>query len=274
MPPPLKKSTSPRTLPRLEARVLMRREPLIGVPCDRKQIGPHPFQAVGEKYLRALLDAGVGTPLPIPSLDPPLPWAPLLAQFDGIFLTGSHSNIEPHHYSDEPSYAGNLHDPARDATTLPLIEVALQMRIPILAVCRGMQEINVAFGGTLLQKVHETVGHHDHREDSSQPLDVQYGPAHPVQLTPGGLLAKVAGTESVMVNSLHGQGIRRVGAGLQVEATAPDGLVEAVRLDRDDSYLLAVQWHPEWRVRENPFYLGIFHSFAAAVRLRAQSRTE
>ena len=151
----------------------MRSEPLIGVPCDRKIIGPHPFQAVGEKYVRALVDAGVGTPLLIPSLDPPLSLNSVLGQLDGILLTGSHSNIEPHRYSDESSYEGNLHDPQRDATTLSLIHAAVAQRIPILAVCRGFQEVNVAFGGTLLQKVHETVGHHDHREDTTQPLDIQ-----------------------------------------------------------------------------------------------------
>lgn len=251
----------------------MRSEPLIGIPCDRKIIGPHPFQAVGEKYIRAIVDAGVGAPLLIPSLDPPLALEPLLAHLDGILLTGSHSNIEPHHYSDEPSTDANRHDPQRDATTLSLVEVAVRMRIPLLAVCRGFQEVNVAFGGTLLQAVHETVGHHDHREDTSAPLDVQYGPAHALKLTPGGLLAGIAGTDTVMVNSLHGQGLRTLGRGLLVEATAPDGLVEAVRLDTADTWLLAVQWHPEWRVTENSFYLGIFEHFAAAARSRAHSRS-
>jgi len=251
----------------------MRRAPLIAVPADRKQIGLHPFQAVGEKYIRALLDAGVGAPLLLPSLDPPVDLEALLPHFDGILLTGSHSNIEPHQYSDEPSFAGNFHDPQRDATTLSLIHIAVRLGIPLLAVCRGFQEVNVAFGGSLLQKVHETDGYHDHREDLSQPLDRQYGPAHALQLSPGGVLAQIAASASVMVNSLHGQGISRLGRGLIVEGVAPDGLIEAVRLDSPDTFLLAVQWHPEWRVTENPFYLGIFQRFAAAVQLRAQSKT-
>lgn len=250
----------------------MRSEPLIGVPCDRKIIGPHPFQAVGEKYIRALVDAGVGMPLLLPSLDPPLALESLLGQLDGILLTGSHSNIEPHHYSDEPSFPGNLHDPHRDANTLSLIHAAVAARVPILAVCRGFQEVNVAFGGKLLQKVHETSGHDDHREDTSQPLDVQYAPAHPVRLTAGGLLADIAGSDSAMVNSLHGQGIRTLGRELVVEAVAPDGLIEAIRLDHPDTFLLAVQWHPEWKVTQNPFYLGIFKRFAEAVRRRAHAR--
>lgn len=251
----------------------MARPALIGVPSDRREIGPHPFQAVGEKYVRAIVDAQVGAPLLIPSLAPPLDLDALLPQFDGILLTGSPSNIEPHHYSDEPSWEGNLHDPHRDATTLSLVHVAVRHRIPLLAVCRGLQEVNVAFGGTLLQKVHETIGHHDHREDKTQPLDVQYAPAHSILLTPDGVLREIAGADSVMVNSLHGQGIARLGDGLAVEARAPDGLIEAVRLASDDTFLLAVQWHPEWKVRENPFYLGIFERFAAAVRARAALRS-
>lgn len=250
----------------------MRSRPLIGVPCDRKQIGPHPFQAVGEKYVRALIDSGAGTPLLIPSLEPPLDPETLLESFDGILLTGSHSNIEPHHYGDEPSYEGNFHDAARDSTTLPLIHAAVQAKVPILALCRGFQEINVAFGGSLWQKVQDVPGLMDHREDSAQPLDVQYGLAHDIALTPGGLLAGIAGTKTVRVNSLHGQGISRLGSGLAVEATAPDGLIEAIRLDSADTFVLAVQWHPEWRVLENPFYLGIFRAFAGAVQARAQTR--
>lgn len=245
------------------------RVPRIGVPADLRQIGPHPFQAVGEKYLRALLDSGAGLPLCLPSLAPPLPPELLLEQVDGLLLPGSPSNIEPHHYGTESSYEGNLHDPQRDATTLPLIRAAVAAGVPILAICRGMQEVNVALGGTLHQKVHEVEGHHDHREDKAQPLEAQYGPAHAITLVPGGLLAGIAGSTEVRVNTLHGQGIRTLAPGLKIEATAPDGLIEAVALADPQHYLLAVQWHPEWKMRENPFYLGIFESFAQAVRQRA-----
>lgn len=251
---------------------------LVGVPTDRKFIGAHPFQVAGEKYLRALVDCAVGLPLLLPSLAPPLPLEDLLGSLDGLLLTGSLSNIEPHHYSEEPSWEGNLHDPHRDATTLPLLRRALAAGLPVLALCRGLQEVNVAFGGTLWQRVHETPGMADHREEREAELEVQYGPAHPVHLHPGGLLAGIAGSEIAMVNSLHGQGIRRLGHGLRIEATAPDGLIEAVALDPEvdsgsgaGAWLLAVQWHPEWRATENPFYRGIFAAFAEAVaRRRAQ----
>ena len=246
--------------------------PLVGLPSDRKQIGHHPFQAVGEKYIRAVSDAAGCLPILLPSMHPPLDLRELLARLDGLLLTGSVSNIEPHHYSDEPSYPGNLHDPARDANTLPIIALAIEMRVPVLAVCRGFQEVNVALGGRLHQKVHETPGFNDHREDLNDELDLQYAPVHSVHLAPESLLASIAGSAEVMVNSLHGQGLHTPGRGLLVEATAPDGLVEAVRLDSANTFLLAVQWHPEWKVLDNPFYLGIFQAFGDACRARAAQR--
>lgn len=245
--------------------------PLVGLPTDRKQIGPHPFLAVGEKYVRAVVDGAAALPVLLPGLQPVLPAAKLLEGLDGLLLTGSVSNIEPHHYSDEPSYEGNLHDPARDANTLTLVPLALEMGLPVLAICRGFQEVNVALGGTLYQKVHEQPGFLDHRENLNDPLDKQYAPVHAVTFNPGGVLAKVAGTPSAQVNSLHGQGVARLGRGLKVEAVAPDGLVEAFRHE-GPGFMLGVQWHPEWRVTENPFYLGIFKAFGDACRARAAQR--
>jgi putative glutamine amidotransferase len=235
-------------------------------------LGLHPTQTVGEKYVRAVIDGADCLPLLIPSLEPATDLRATLAEIDGLLLTGAYSNIEPHRYSEEPSWEGNLHDPVRDANTLNIVPLAIAMKIPVLAVCRGLQEVNVALGGTLHQKVHETPGFHDHREDKDAPLDVQYGPAHPIDLTPGGLLAGIAGGDVAMVNSLHGQGIRTLAPGCVVEARARDGLIEAIRLDAPEPFLLAVQWHPEWKVRENPFYLGIFQAFAAACRERAARR--
>ena len=246
--------------------------PRVGLPTDHKQIGAHPFLAVGEKYVRAVVDGAGCLPLLVPTLDPVLPLRDVLAGLDGLLLTGAVSNIEPHHYSDESSYEGNLLDPRRDATNLPLIPLAIEMGVPVLAICRGFQEVNVAFGGSLYQKVHEQPGFMDHRENKDDPLDVQYGSAHDIVLVPGGLLATLAGDTRAVVNSLHGQGVRRLGEGLVVEAQAPDGLIEAYRHD-GPAFMLAVQWHPEWKVRENPFYLAIFRAFGDACRVRAARRT-
>ena len=245
--------------------------PRVGLPTDHKQIGAHPFLAVGEKYVRAVVDGAGCLPLLVPTLDPVLPLREVLAGLDGLLLTGAVSNIEPHHYSDESSYEGNLLDPRRDATNLPLIPLAIEMGVPVLAICRGFQEVNVAFGGTLYQKVHEQPGFMDHRENKDDPLDVQYGPAHGIALVPGGVLAGLAGDTRATVNSLHGQGVRRLGEGLVVEAQAPDGLVEAFRHD-GPAFMLAVQWHPEWKVRENAFYLATFRAFGDACRARAAKR--
>lgn len=251
----------------------MASQPLVGLPTDYKQIGAHPFLAVGEKYVRAVVEGAGALPVLLPTLQPALPLRQLLEGVDGILLTGAVSNIEPHHYTDEPSYEGNLHDPHRDATTLALIPLAVEMQVPVLAICRGFQEVNVAFGGSLYQKVHEQPGFMDHRENPDDPLEKQYGPAHAVSLAPGGLLAGLVADAEPQVNSLHGQGVSRLGNGLAVEAVAPDGLIEAFRLD-GPGFLLAVQWHPEWRVTENPFYLGIFRLFGDACRQRAAQRTQ
>lgn len=249
----------------------MTRLPLVGLPTDRKMIGPHPFLAAGEKYVRAVVEGAQAMPVLLPAMQPALALEQWLHTVDGIVLTGAVSNIEPHHYSDEPSFEGNLLDPARDATSLPLVPLALRLQVPLLAICRGFQEVNVALGGSLYQKVHEQAGLLDHRENPDDPLEVQYAPAHAVHLTAGGVLEAVAGTGTVQVNSLHGQGVERLAPDLVVEARAPDGLIEAFR-HPGANFLLGVQWHPEWRVAENPFYLGIFQAFGDACRRRAACR--
>ena len=247
-------------------------KPLIGVPADRRVIDPHPFQMVGEKYLQALIRAADALPLMTPVLPDDVNIDELLAEFDGLFLTGSYSNVEPHHYDGEPSEEGTLHDPHRDAVTLPLARRALEIGVPVLPVCRGFQELNVALGGSLHQKVHEVAGYHNHLENKEDPLDVQYGPSHPVTLVEGGLLNRLFGEDSVMVNSLHAQGVARLADGVTVEAVADDGLIEAFRVDGAEAFALAVQWHPEWQVMDNPFSIAIFQAFGDACRQRAAER--
>ena len=245
---------------------------LIGVPADRRIVGPHPFQMVGEKYLDALIRGSDALPLMVPLMPEDVDVDELLGRFDGIFLTGSYSNIEPHHYDGEPSEEGTLHDPHRDAVTLPLARRALETGVPLFAVCRGFQELNVALGGTLHQKVHEVPGYHNHLENKDDPLDIQYGPSHTVNLADGGLLRELAGSDQVMVNSLHAQGVARLADGVSIEAVADDGLIEAFRVDGVPGFALAVQWHPEWRAMENEFSTAIFKAFGDACRVRARQR--
>jgi putative glutamine amidotransferase len=195
-----------------------------------------------------------------------------LSTLDGILLTGSPSNVEPFRYLGPPSDPDTLHDPHRDETTLPLIPRAIAAGVPLLAVCRGFQEMNVAFGGTLWQKVQDVPGMLDHREDKEQPLDVQYAPAHEVELARGGFLQGLAGMDRVMVNSLHSQGVQTLGSDLEIEARAPDGLIEAVRVRSAPGFALAVQWHPEWQVLKNPLSRAIFAAFGDAARARNNAR--
>ena len=232
-------------------------------------VGAQPFHMVGEKYARAVLDAAGAAPLLIPSLADELGFDELLQRLDGLLFTGSPSNVEPHLYEGAPSAPGTLHDPARDATTLPLIRKAVRAGVPVFGICRGFQEMNVAFGGTLHQRLHEVPGHLDHRDDETQPLEVQYGPAHDVTLEPGGVLRALAVSDRIQVNSLHNQGIDRLGAELAVEARAPDGVIEAFRVRDAQRFALAVQWHPEWKVMSNPFSRALFAAFGQASRERA-----
>ena len=229
-------------------------------------IGPHPFHAVGEKYIAAVRDGANALPLLIPVLDKPLDLAEILETVDGIFLTGSPSNVAPKRYGGAAPRDGVLQDERRDATTLPLIRAIVDHGMPLLAVCRGFQELNVAYGGTLHQHVEEVPGRIDHREDKTASLDVQYAPAHDVTLTPGGLLERVAGRTTAKVNSLHSQGIDRLGEGLVVEATAPDGQIEGVRVKDARAFALGVQWHPEWCFWENDFSKALLSAFGEAMR--------
>ena len=246
------------------------RKPVIGVPADRRLLGSHWFHCAGEKYLTALVEAAGVVPLVVPAFGARLELEVLLERCDGVLLTGSPSNVEPHHYAGAPSAPGTWHDPERDATTLPLIPRAVASGLPVFAVCRGFQEFNVAFGGTLHQRLHELPGMLVHKEDETRPLAEQYGPSHEVLLTPGGLLAGLAGRERVCVNSLHSQGIDRLGAGLVVEARAPDGVVEAVRVAAAPGFAAAVQWHPEWQVMQNDFSRALFAAFGDAARAHAR----
>lgn len=248
----------------------MARMPVIGVSACTTQIGHHLFHIAGDKYLRAAAIAGL--PMVIPALGSLTDRQALLESVDGLIFTGSPSNVEPHHYQGPASEAGTRHDPARDSTTLPLIREAVAAGIPVFGICRGFQEMNVAFGGSLYQKVHEAGPFRDHREQPDDPVDMQYGFRHPVHVQSGGLLADIGLAGEINVNSLHGQGVERLGPGLRIEALAPDGLIEAFSVEGAASFALGVQWHPEWQVHQHPEYLTLFEAFALACLTRSRQR--
>jgi putative glutamine amidotransferase len=241
------------------------RRPIVLVPACVNQIGAHPYHTAQLKYVAAVSDGAHCAPLIIPALGAATDIEALLAVADGVMLTGSPSNVHAGLYGEALLDPSLPLDAARDATTLPLIRAAIQRGIPLLAICRGFQEVNVALGGTLHQAVHHMAGMADHREQKSHTLEQQYAPSHRVLLDPGGRMAQIlGGVSEIMVNSLHGQGINRLAPGLAVEARADDGLVEAYRVADAMGFTLAVQWHPEWRFSENPDSIKLFTAFGEA----------
>jgi putative glutamine amidotransferase len=229
----------------------------------------HAHHRVSEKYVLALADAAGVCPVIIPPLGDDADIATLIARLDGVFLTGSPSNVEPHRYDGGASATPDSHDPARDAVTLALVRAAVAAGVPLLGVCRGIQEINVAFGGTLLQEVHADSRHMDHRMRRDVPYDWKYRPAHAVDLVPGGLLERIGGSGPHLVNSLHGQAIDRPGDRVVVEARAADGVIEAISIANAPAFALAVQWHAEYPRPIVGLNRSIFEAFGQAARDRA-----
>lgn len=248
--------------------------PIILVPADRRLRGGQYWHMAGEKYLSALAEVSGVWPLVCPALPhPSLSVAALLASVDGILLTGSVSNVTPSWFGEEVADPALPLDAERDDLSFELVRQALMLGVPLFGICRGMQELNVALGGSLHQQVHQLAGMLDHRDDPSTPLDVQYGPAHDVIFEPGSMLGSwVPGKARTRVNSLHGQGIARLAERLQVEARAPDGLIESVSVRDVGTFALAVQWHPEWRAAQDPLSRQLFERFAEAARDRQRKR--
>jgi putative glutamine amidotransferase len=230
-----------------------------------------PYLVLGDKYARALRRCANAQALLLPLADP-LEVPHWLQMVDGVMLTGSPSNVHPSHFGETVADTSLPLDQERDALTLALVRACVEQAVPLLGICRGFQEMNVALGGSLLQQVHLTPGKNDHRDPAHEPAEVQYAPSHEVQLTPGSLLAELAGGLRVKVNSLHGQGVGRLAEGLQAIAHADDGLVEAFEVKDAPGFTLGVQWHPEWRCHENPFYTAIFQAFSLAMQQRRQQR--
>lgn len=244
--------------------------PIIAVPMCVKFIDGQNYHTVGEKYLTALIDGAGAYPLSYPALGPALPVEALLDHVDGVLFTGSPSNVAVEHYNGDPDRDDSPQDPGRDAVTLPLIRAALARDIPLFAICRGFQELNVALGGTLHTRIHEQPGKLDHR-GADGPYDAIYAPAHKLHLEASSQFAKMLGTEETVINSVHWQAINRLGDGLVVEGRAPDGVIEAVRVS-GKRFAMGVQWHPEYRCVDNPDSMQLFRAFGAAARAYATDR--
>lgn len=236
----------------------------VGIVCDRHVVDEMPMHTANDEYIRAIRDGAGALPLLIPSSDVPLNPSDVLAAVDGLLFTGAPSNVAPRHYGAS-ARPGTRLDEIRDATTLPLLRAATEAGTPLLAICRGFQELNVALGGSLHQHVHDIPGHLDHRAPQNASRDAEYAPAHGVTIAPDGVLARLSGQREAMVNSLHHQGVDRLASSLRVEATAPDGLIEAISMPGAKGFLLGVQWHPEWDFAKDGLSRAIFRGFGDAL---------
>ena len=247
-------------------------KPLVWLPACHRNLDlsdPGGYTVLADRYAAAVTSLGLQPVLfPMAAADDV---ARLLPLVDGVLLTGSPSNVEATRFGQQ-ALLTDLLDPLRDALTMALVPAAVAAGTPLFGVCRGLQEMNVALGGSLHQQVHSEPGLMDHREPDDEDLAVQFATRHDVSLTPGSAFAQWAGGTRARVNSLHGQGIKRLANGLVAEALAPDGLIEGVRVDGAHEFAYGVQWHPEWLHDKNAFYQRSLEAFARACRARRDAR--
>lgn len=248
--------------------------PLVGLPADTHEKDGFFYHSLGDKYVRALTDVADVEAVMIPNAIDPANIDGLLAHFDGVLMTGALSNVHPPHYGEEPTLDHEPYDHHRDAITLQLIRRVVDRGIPLFCICRGFQELNVAMGGSLETELQRGEGRLDHRAPKSDSIYERYGPRHGVAIAKGGLLETMLGKSETMVNTIHRQGIKRIGAGLNVEATAPDGVIEAVSVKGAKAFAFGTQWHPEFKAAQNPDSVKLFTAFGNAVRAHRRARTE
>ena len=238
-------------------------QPVVAVTACIRSLQKSTFHAVVERYIAAVVHGTGALPLIIPALGDEVDMRPILERVDGVLITGSPSNIEPQRYGALVDQEVLPKDPARDGTVLPLVRACIDMGLPLLGICRGFQEMNVALGGTLHTQVHEISGRLDHRGGPGG-IARRFRPKHMISLTPGGLLHQLAGADQVRVNSVHGQAIDRLAPGLKLEAVAPDGTIEGITVAGSRGFAVGVQFHPEWQFAASPFYTALFTAFGAA----------
>lgn len=246
-------------------------KPLVGISCCTKLFGTYgtPNHAASDTYVQAVEKVMGAVPILIPASGDSADVETLVSRLDGVILTGSRSNVQPRLYEGRPHPEGTPEDEKRDATTMRLIRAAIRAGIPLFAICRGLQELNVALGGSLHQRLQDLAGRMDHSTPLHPNARIRIGKAHQVRVVPGSWLHRLTGLGSLNVNSLHNQGIDRLGAGLAEEAVAPDGTIEAVRLPAATALTIGVQWHPEYDIATDAVSRKLFAAFGAAVRGRS-----
>jgi putative glutamine amidotransferase len=244
------------------------RRPVVLMSMGAQQRKGHDYQVMTVKYIRPLVELAGCVPLLVPTCLGIDNLRQYLSMVDGVYLTGAGTNVDPALYRQDNLTPGKELDLDRDQFDQPLIQAALEMGLPFFAICRGMQEINVALGGDMHQKLYEIPGLLDHRENCTATVPEQYADVHSVNLVPNTWFAELMQQTEIVVNSLHGQGIKRLGRDLAALAYAPDGLIEAVHLPNLAQFTLGVQWHPEWQAAQNPFSVRMFQAFGQACRAR------
>src|SRR5437763_13016302 len=250
--------------------------PVVGIIANTHVVeNRFPAQLVGERNLRAVADVTGALPLMFAGTPEITDIDALLDTVDGILLTGARANVHPTRFGLEAHPAHEPYDPHRDALALALVEACVARGVPLLGVCRGFQEMNVAFGGTLHPEIRELPGRVNHRMPRLETgeihpdHDVVFGDRHDVHLTPGGAFARMMRRETIRVNSLHGQGILEPGERIVVEGVADDGTIEAIRIADAPGFALGVQWHAEYDPQRNPINRALFQAFGAAASARA-----
>ncbi len=241
--------------------------PVIGIISNSNVLGDdYPVHAGGTMNSRAISQVAGGMPLLIPSDPHFVNVEDLLEVFDGFLLTGGRPNVHPSEYDEPETEAHGAFDRCRDAITLPLVRACVARGQPLLGVCRGFQEVNVAMGGSLHPEIRDLPGRANHRMPPDGTIDEKFALRHPVRFSDGGPFAQLFGSREVMTNSLHGQGIKHPGARVVIDGTAPDGTPEAIYIKDAPGFSLSVQWHPEYNAANDPVSRALFQAFGAAAR--------
>lgn len=247
-------------------------QPIVAVSTDVRQFENYTWHAAPRQYLDAAITVADVLPLLVPSFGERLDLEALIGRIDGIILTGSKTNIDPTLYGLEATEDNGPYDRDRDATTIPLIRLALEHGVPLLAICRGLQEMNVALGGTLDSEIQDMAGRSDHRAPVSEDPDERFAIRQKIGIKPDTCLRQVLNTDAIMVNSVHRQAIGQLGSGLQIEAMAEDGTIEAISVIGSKSFAVGVQWHPEYWAKSDDASARILRAFGDAARTRASTR--
>ncbi len=248
-------------------------KPIVALPADIRHFDGTDWHATPNQYVRAALKVADVMTFIIPAFEDGNDADAILDRVDGLLVSGSASNVHPSLYGKEATDVDGPYDMARDATSLPLIRRAIERGIPLLAICRGLQELNVALGGTLASEIQEQPGIWDHRKPPVPERDHMYAIRQPVFVREGSCVARHLGLSGeVQINSLHRQAIAETAPRLAVEATAEDGTIEAVSVIDAKGFAVGVQWHPEYWAETDAPSRALFEAFGKAVRDYAATR--